>query len=511
MRSGIFCADIGTSSLKAAVITEDGTVLKFIRLLFPQPVHAVDWVQTFFTAWSSLPADYVIDAICISGNGPSLVAVPQNRRAPEASINAAGRIPKSHINAASPRSAVSLSSAVSPDDVVNGILDAAKGDTLFLWNEPVPQGLTVLAPQGMPIRASQEDTVSGRQGAAVPAPQSVAIRAPQDGTAAIPPVGASLFLPRIAAFRAKYPDVFNSAAQLFSGPEYVSYLLTGAAVTSLPDPRYEAAYWSKDELFRFAEALHINTERLAGLLPPFAAAGTVMGRFCGIPVIAGVPDFIAALIGTGTLTAGTACDRAGSSEGINVCILQPRRAEKTLLLPSVMPDLWNLSSVIPSSGAAFSDFLIAHGLRGNDYIAAMERIAAESFIASGTYPATFAGQGRAFVEALAFRIRHGCDLLEQASGFHPVYTLSGGQAHNAIWCQMKADMTGRTFALPAFADGELIGDAALALYGLGKGKARGENLVSIVQRLIRIKRYYEPEPAAAHRYTEKYLLHSETA
>ena len=472
MQRGILCADIGTSSLKAAFITEDGTVLKFIRLLYPQPVQAVDWVQAFFAAWHILPADYTVEAICVSGNGPSLVAVPQNRRVPEANINSAGRIPKIHINV----DRHLFSASLPPDDVMNGIIDAAKNDTLFLWNEPVSQGLTV----------------SGQQGATVPAPQ--------DGAASIPPTGLSLFLPRIAAFRAKYSDVFDSAAQLFSGPEYVSYLLTGAAVTSLPDPRYEAAYWSKEELFRFSEALHIDTDRLAGLLPPFTAAGTVIGRFCGIPVIAGVPDFIAALIGTGTLTAGTACDRAGSSEGINVCISQPHRAEKTLLLPSVMPDLWNLSSVIPSSGAAFSSFLVSHGFLGNDYIAAMERIAAEPFAALGAYPATFAGQGRAFVEELAFRIRHGCDLLEQASGFHPVYTLSGGQAHNAIWCQMKANMTGRTFALPAFADGELIGDAALAFYGLG----RGDNLAAIAQRLIRIKRYYEPEPAAAQRYTGKY-------
>ena len=467
MQSGILCADIGTSSLKAAFITEDGTVLKFIRLLFPQPVHAVDWVQTFFAAWRSLPADYAVEAICISGNGPSLVVVPKTHRTPEASTTAA---------AGSPPAGFSSAGGMNRVDLINGILEAAKHDRLFLWNEPAPQGLTVSGPQCYTVPALQE------------------------GTASIPPAGASLFLPRIAAFRGKYPDVFDSAAQLFSGPEYVSYLLTGAAVTSLPDPRYEAAYWSKEELFRFSEALHIDTERLAGLLPPFTAAGTVIGRFCGIPVVAGVPDFIAALIGTGTLTAGTACDRAGSSEGINVCISQPHRAEKTLLLPSVMPDLWNLSSVIPSSGAAFSSFLVSHGFLGNDYIAAMERIAAEPFVTSGAYPATFAGQGRAFVEELAFRIRYGCDLLEQASGFHPVYTLSGGQAHNAIWCQMKADMTGRTFALPAFADGELIGDATLALYGLG----RGDNLAAIAQRLIRIKRYYEPEPAAAQRYTEKY-------
>ena len=475
MQRGVFCADIGTSSLKAAFITEDGTVLKFIRLLFPQPVQAADWVQAFFAAWRSVPADYAVEAICVSGNGPTLVAVPHNRRIP--------RLPIIPMNAALPLAAASLPSTVPPDDIINTILDAAKNDTLFLWNEPVSQGATV----------------SGAQRSTVPAPQ--------DAAAPIPPVGASLFLPRIAAFRARYPDIFGSAAQLFSGPEYLAYLLTGVPITSLPDPRYEAAYWDKEALFRFAEALHIENKRLAGLLPPFVAAGTVIGRFCGIPVIAGVPDFIAALIGTGTLTAGTACDRAGSSEGLNICIPQPCRSKGTLLLPSAMPDLWNLSSVIPSSGAAFSSFLVSHGFLGNDYIAAMERIAEEPFAASGAYPATFAGQGRAFVEALAFRIRHGCDVLEQASGFHPVYTLSGGQAHNALWCLMKADMTGRTFALPAFADGELIGDVALALYGLG---GRSENLAAIAQRLIRINRYYEPAPTTAQRYTEKYVSHSDT-
>ena len=462
MQSGIFCADIGTSSLKAAFVTEEGTVLKFMRLPFPHPVRAIDWVQAFFAAWRTLPADYAVEAVCISGNGPSIVAVPQTYRAPGVSTNAAGSL----------SAAVPSAGGINRADLINGIIEAAKHDTLFLWNEPMPQGITV---------------------SAIPA-------------------GASLFLPRIAAFHAKYPDIFANAARLFSGPEYLSYLLTGAAVTSLPDPRYEAAYWRKEDLTRVAETfLHIDAGRLTGLLQPFVTAGMVIGRFCGIPVIAGVPDFIAALIGTGTLTAGTACDRAGSSEGLNVCIPQPCRAEKTLLLPSVIPDLWNLSSVIPSSGAAFSAFLVSHGFLGNDYIAAMERITEEPFVASGAYPETFAGQGRAFVEGLAFRIRRGCNALEQTSGFRPVYTLSGGQAHNTLWCQMKADITGRTFALPYFADGELIGDAALALYGLGNDKGRGENLALIAQRLIRIKRYYEPDAALAHRYTEKFLSHSETA
>lgn len=444
MRQAIFCADIGTSSLKAAFIAVDGTVIKYLRLPFPQPVRAADWVAAFFTAWQALPVGCSVSAICISGNGPSFVAAAH------------------HGSGAAVVNNGTAGSSSSPDaysaSIANRIIEAAQDDTLFLWNEPAPLGFTV-------------------------------------------PTGASLFLPRLAAFRAKYPDVFDAAVCLFSGPEYVAYLLTGEAVTVLPDPRYEAAYWNNAELLHFAESvLHTDPAALQNRLPPFVTAGTILGTFYGIPVIAGAPDFIAALVGTGTLVPGTACDRAGSSEGLNVCIQEPRRSTGALLLPSIMPTLWNISSVIPSSGAAFSAFLVSHGFLGNDYIGAMERIAAEPFRADGTYPATFAGQGRAFVETLAFRIRRACDLLEQTSGYKPVYTLSGGQAYNPCWCQMKADITGRTFALPYIADAELLGDAVLALYGLDPIA----DMVSLAQKLMRIERYYEPNAAVAPWYTEKY-------
>lgn len=450
MHSGILCADIGTSSLKAAVIAPDGTVLHFVRKLFPQPVRAVDWVSAFFSAWRTLTVDCAVQAICISGNGPSLIAVPQHTGGISTIQHKRGNICGSHTDAANP--------GVPAADTIDALIAAAERDTLFLWNEPLPSNCAI-------------------------------------------PASTSLFLPRIAAFHATHPQVFDNAAYIFSGPEYLAYLLTGTAATVLPNPRYEAAYWNTQELAHFAEtALHIEAETLAARLPPFTAAGSILGNCCGIPVIAGVPDFIAALIGTATLVSGAACDRAGSSEGINICIPQLRRSAGALLLPSIIPDLWNISSVIPSSGAAFSVFLMSHGFPGNDYRAAMERIAAEPFIMSGAYPNTFAGQGRAFVERLAFRIRRGCDMLEQASGCQPVYTLSGGQAHNPCWCQMKADMTGRTFALPHFADAELLGDAALALFGLGMSK----DLPAAVGQLLRIERYYEPDTAALARYTEKY-------
>lgn len=457
MQSGVLSIDIGTSSLKAALITDDGTVLQFTRLFFPPQVSAADWVRCLFSAWHTVANGFHVQAICISGNGPSLVAVHRQRSAV---------------------SKASGNGAVPPTAVCNDIIQEAEKDTLFLWNE--------------------------KAGAHAQKPHI--------------PAAASLFLPRIAAFRTAYPHVFSCAHHLFSGPEYILYLLTGKAVTVLPDPRYESAYWTVRELTFYAEkVLGIDTETLARLLPPFVWAGTVQGQFCGIPVIAGVPDFIAALIGTGTLSAGAACDRAGSSEGINVCTETQPRMGGTLLLPSVIPDLWNVSFVLPDSGTRFSAFLTENGLSNQDYSIGMERIAAEPFVRTGAYPATFAGKGRSLVEDLAFQVRRGCDLVERASGMHPVYTLSGGQARNELWCQMKADMTGRTFALPRFADAELLGNAALAFCALqsgqsgagsiqaGSGASNTGCLAATVRQLLHIERYYEPCAAYASRYTEKYL------
>ncbi|MEL3906456.1 MAG: FGGY-family carbohydrate kinase [Treponema sp.] len=440
MQSGILSVDIGTSSLKAAIIDENGTVLHFVRFFFPKQVAASDWIRAFFSVWKELTADYRVCGICISGNGPSLVAVSSQAK------STAGM---HHASCA----------------VFDEVIKEAEKDVLFLWNE-------------------QSDTGAGHNRS-----------------------GASLFLPRIAAFHRKYPSVLARTDYLFSGPEYLLFILTGEAVTALPDERYEAVYWSSEELNKDAyTAVQEAVPSLRKLLPPFTAAGTEVGRFCGIPVIAGVPDFIAALIGTGTLTEGTACDRAGSSEGLNICTAVPFKAANILLLPSVMPGLWNASFLLPVSGSSFSAFLSTGGFSVSDYAQCMEMIAAEPFRALNDYPATFAGQGRVLVEELGFRIRYGCDLLEEAAGIHPVYTLSGGQARNARWCQMKADITGRTFALPHCADAELLGNAALAFYGLEKhreGRQRSA-LSAWVRQLIRIERYYEPDSVLSGRYAEKY-------
>lgn len=81
MSKVILCADIGTSSLKTAFIDETGKVLAFAKktFLFRYTEHAAEeWTASLKACCSELTIQTkeispVIDAICISGNGPTLV------------------------------------------------------------------------------------------------------------------------------------------------------------------------------------------------------------------------------------------------------------------------------------------------------------------------------------------------------------------------------------------------------------------------------------------------------
>jgi xylulokinase len=86
----ILCADIGTTSLKAAYIDFQGRLRAFTREPYPQDklyqgaIEAGDWEAAFDRALGGLSAaagDLRPGAVCISGNGPTLTPVTWDGRA----------------------------------------------------------------------------------------------------------------------------------------------------------------------------------------------------------------------------------------------------------------------------------------------------------------------------------------------------------------------------------------------------------------------------------------------
>ena len=216
----VLSADIGTTSLKAALIDAAGNVKAFAKETFERPDEryiAQKWFPALCSAAKKLINEVGEDdiaAIGISGNGPTIVS---------------------------------------------------EDGTTLLWNADIKP-------------------------------------APIAGTSA----AHSLFIPRIAAFRELFPAEWNASRYIYSGPEYLIRKLTGSNLTILPEARYESAYWTREQL----EAASLPEGKLPPYVPLSSDAGAThekataaLGLKKPVRVFCGGPDFIAAMIGTNTLSA----------------------------------------------------------------------------------------------------------------------------------------------------------------------------------------------------------------
>jgi xylulokinase len=467
----ILCADIGTSSLKAALIDLDGRSLAFAREVYPHRANGVlarDWEDALclclHTIRMTLKASEAIAAVCISGNGPTLVPFTFTDEA----------LPPLH------------------------------------WYD----------------------------GRVIP----------------LSPMK-SLFLPHAAWFQTERLSDYKRVRYFFSSQEWVSFRLGAEPVSVLPSTAYRPYYWDEDQ----CRGIGFHIEKF----PPFVNMGSVIGRVssqagyrfklpAGIPIIAGGSDFIMALIGVGAIREGLVCNRAGTSEGINLCSAVPIEASELRILPHVMDGLWNIGGLIPESGSLFDQYRNQTGQSKRDYnellhelipderccfsvpdTAMVPDIARPSLASvpdmvlvpdiarpssasvpdmvlvpdiappsSASVPdiVSSISLGRSTLETIGFKVRAVLDQFRQHGLLLTEMRVSGGQSKNSRWNQLKANITGCTLLIPELNDGELAGDAILAALALGEVSSLSE----AVERMIRIKQRFVPNPRVQSFYTERY-------
>ena len=415
------CVDIGTSSLKAALVSDKGQVLSFYREMFSSSdkskISSV-WIAGLQNSIYKIKRDmqltgngFSCDAVCISGNGPTLVS---------------------------------------------------EDGTTLLWNEKLDGEI--------------ENAQCGADGSTA---------CSNTGSAQLQndieeKFSHSLFIPRIKYFKHKYSESFNNK-KIFSGPEYLIWYLTGTHITILPEARYEAAYWN-DQVLSF---LGVKPEQFGRFVNPGYNCGTItkevsslFGLDKNIPVIAGGPDFIVAMIGTNTLKPGKLCDCAGSSEGINLCTDRQVFAEGLRTLPSVMSGLWNLAVLMQSSGRQFVECKENYEYEINQKISYAEYIN-NCFKNKNS-------QGYVTMTNLAVSVKDALDKItgcakENNLQIDDVMMITGGQSKSPLWIQHKTDIINYKICTTEVADSELIGDAVLAGVALGLYKTITEAADSMVK------------------------------
>ncbi|MBP5328672.1 MAG: FGGY-family carbohydrate kinase [Spirochaetaceae bacterium] len=395
----ILTADIGTSSLKAALADQDGNFYAFCRQRFTTTDAQEMWFSAFKSAAENLLEQIKntnlcknITGIAISGNGPTIAT-------------------ENHIH---------------------------------LWNDY--------------NGTEEEEAVYNEQSCG------------------------SLFIPRLLYLKEHFADEFEKTNTVFAGFEFLIYQLTGTPLTVLPEQRFERAYWNNTLLQKCGFA----PEKF----PPFVQPGYCAGRL--LPSVAeklhlapdtkvycGTPDFIAALIGTDTLHTGRVCDRAGTSEGINMCIKEPVCAEGIRTLPSVISGLYNASFLQPDTGKKFSAFKHASVYDKMSY--------AETIIALLKDKSS---QGYRLMEEITDELKTGIKLLEKATAT-PVKALrtTGGQARNDAWNKFKATKLGIPIEISAMPDAELTGNAITAFFGMGRYSSLQEG----AEKMAKISKTFFPE------------------
>ncbi len=316
--------------------------------------------------------------------------------------------------------------------------------------------------------------------------------------------GPSLYLPAVSQFFAK--EGAAGVSFFLSSQEWLAYRLGAEPHSTLPTNLYAPWYWDSEQL----EARGISAE----LFPTIVVPGTVVGilsaeakKLAGlkggdkIPIVSAGPDFFMAILGTACTEVGLVCDRAGSSEGINYCAaspLSPSSEEGFRSLPHWKEGLWNVSALLPQSGRLFEDFRRASGQSGRDYNEMLSDIDAAGSC-TGPVCNPLAQAGRALVENLGLSVRAGIDGLEARGLPVSAMRLSGGQAQNDIWNQLKADIIDLPLVVGLVRDGELLGNAALILFALGEA----EDPISAAKSLWREGRVFKPDPKRAAYYRER--------
>lgn len=108
--------------------------------------------------------------------------------------------------------------------------------------------------------------------------------------------------------------------------------------------------------------------------------------------------------------------------------------------------------------------------------------------------------GWAVAESIGYAVREAVAVLEASGCEIDEIRTAGGQARNQIWNQMKADMSGKPFVVPKIEDAELVGNACCAFLGLG----RYADLIQASEDLVQLGERFQPDPSEYERYTESY-------
>lgn len=300
--------------------------------------------------------------------------------------------------------------------------------------------------------------------------------------------------------------------------------------------------WNQELL----DALEIRSEKLPRLVPSGRLVGELskegaqsLGLLPGIPVVTAGGDLQVAGVGLGITKAGRASVGIGTGGGILTYLDSPVRHSGMGLncLPHAAAGAWEMEGICLASGASYKwlrDTVFNKGRRSNDEIYD-EMGNAASLVPPGAggilVMPSLAGSGapnwypyskgvilgisldtdkgalaRGFLEGICLEIRWMLEAITSSNIQLDELHIWGGGARSKIWNQIAVDIYGLPAIRMEVDDAGLVGAAICAGVGIGLFKDVQEGAAAMVHPLER----YDPNPELHEFYTSRFELFKQT-
>ncbi len=320
------------------------------------------------------------------------------------------------------------------------------------------------------------------------------------------------------------PEIWAKVKKVFLLEDWILYKLTGKFISektlqssTIYFDIHKGDWWS--EMLDF---VGVTKE----MLPELQRSAVLVGEYEGIKVVTGAIDQIAGAIGAGVVKKGIVSEMTGTT----MVLFMPSDSVPEYDEKSIVPchynydDKYCLLSWTPTAGMALKWFRNAFcenfSFRELDEMA--EKIPAGSdgvtflpYLCGSTMPkynpdarGSFTGITtehtrahfvRSVMEAVTCMLKSNIDYL--GLKVDEVRAMGGG-ANSPLWCQMKADMTGKRLVTLKNKETACLGSAILAGVGVGAFKS-----VEEAAEKIETNRIYEPQGTDYSECYERYTYY----
>ncbi len=343
-------------------------------------------------------------------------------------------------------------------------------------------------------------------------------------------ITSTMYVPIGLFFKEEHPEIYGKTHRFLQSFDYIASLLTNDFVAASSASGADGLLpWDEDKVA--GSGLDVRK------FPPIRFLGEEVGRtdsrLCvelgiprGIPVYAIGVDFAAALVGTGALSTGKSCERAGSSGGINLCWSEKVNDARLLCYRHIVPGHWNVAGIMSTYGKAYewAGSLFAPPADG-------EEIAIEDAVPDIIFLPYLKGERtplwnpsargvfyglrldhdrshmmRAVLGGIAMNVRESMEIMEEnGCEFEGPVISTGGGSSDPGFMQMKADCTGKPFGKIQVDDAELLGTAVI------QAKSAGffNDLARAAEKIVKVERVFEPDGEKHARYSALFERYKE--